>query len=358
MPSERDLRRRVRSIRNIRQLTKAMQLVAASKMRRAQDSVLASRPFEERLRTVLNELAPYADPEVSPLIRRRPVKRIAVVLITTDRGLVGPMNVNLLRTALRFARERPDAAYVAVGRKGMGSLRRLRSSLIAEFPRIPDRPTTIDTNPIARAVVDEFVAGNVDEVHLAFTRFVNTLRQEPTIRRLLPVAPPEGQEVLRFRTGPDMGVVSIQSDGVILTTANLYSAIPGTRDVEVTGLSSRGQRFELRASGTKDASSSGYAVDLTPDVVSQTNIQYIFEPDPATVLNKILPRLIEVSVYQAVLESKASQFSAQMVAMRSATDAATDLIDELTLAANKARQARITKEMLEIASGADALAKG
>jgi len=286
MPSERDLRRRVRSIRNIRQLTKAMQLVAASKMRRAQESVLASRPFEERLRTVLNELAPYADPEVSPLIRRRPVKRVAIVLITTDRGLVGPMNVNLLRTAVRFARQRPDAAYVAVGRKGMSSLRRLHAPLVAEFPGIPDRPTTADTNPIARAAVDEFLAGNVDEVHLAFTRFVNTLRQEPTIRRLLPVAPEE------------------------------------------------------------------------ESIDQKAPIQYIFEPDPGTVLNKILPRLIEVSVYQAILESKASQFSAQMVAMRSATDAATDLIDELTLAANKARQTGITKEMLEIASGAEALAKG
>src|SRR6266702_4539600 len=112
MPSERDLRRRVRSIKNIRQLTRAMQLVAASKMRRAQESVLASRPFEERLRTVLNDLAPYAAPDVSPLVRVRPVKRVAVVLVTTDRGLVGPMNVNLLRTAVRFARERPDAGYV------------------------------------------------------------------------------------------------------------------------------------------------------------------------------------------------------------------------------------------------------
>jgi len=258
MPSERDLRRRVRSIKNIQQLTRAMQLVAASKMRRAQEAVLASRPFEEKLRSVLNDLAPYADPTLSPLLARREVKKVAVVLVTTDRGLVGPMNVNLVRTTTRFLRDRPAASYIAVGRKGINAVRRMRVPVTAEFP------------------------GNADEVHLAFTRFVNTLRQEPTIRRLLPLEP--------------------------------------------------------EAERAKEAT-----------------IQYLFEPDPAEVMNQIVPRFIEVAVYQAILESKASQFSAQMVAMRNATDAAGDLIDDLTLAANKARQTRITKEMLEIASGAEAM---
>jgi F-type H+-transporting ATPase subunit gamma len=261
-----------------------MQLVAASKMRRAQEAVLASRPFEQKLRSVLNELAPYADPEVSPLLQRRtPVRKVAIVLITTDRGLVGPMNVNLLRMALRFAQTVPDASYVAVGRKGIGSLRRVRAPVIAEFSNIPDRPSTNDTNVIARVAVDEFTSGNVDEVHLAFTRFINTLRQEPTLRRILPLVPEE-------------------------------------EDLD----------------------------DLPP-------IQYLFEPDPQAVMDLILPRFVEMTVYQAILESKASQWSAQMVAMRNATDAADDLIGDLILAANKARQTRITKEMLEIASGAEAL---
>ena len=282
MPSERDLRRRVRSIKNIQQLTRAMQLVAASKMRRAQEAVLASRPFEEKLRSVLNDLAPYADPELSPLLVHRPVKKVAVVLITTDRGLVGPMNVNLLRATARFVAERPDATYIAVGRKGIGALRRQRAPVLAEFPNVPDRPTTDDTNAIARAAVDEFLSGGVDEVYLSFTKFVNTLRQEPTVRRLLPPEP-------------------------------------------------------------------------EAEKAEEAAVQYLFEPDPAEVMNRIIPRFIEVAVYQAVLESKASQFSAQMVAMRNATDAAGDLIGELTLAANKARQTRITKEMLEIASGAEAL---
>ena len=283
MPSERELRRRVRSVKNIQQVTKAMQLVAASRMRRAQQSVLASRPFEEKLRTVLNDLAPYADPEVSPLLARREVKRVGIVLVTTDRGLVGSLNVNLTRAALRFAQGQPAASFIGVGRKGVATIRRLRLPLVAEFTNLGDRPTTADTNVIARVAQQEFLSGNVDEVYLAFTKFVNTLRQTPEIRRLLPLVPEE-------------------------------------EDID----------------------------ELPP-------LQYLFEPDAESVLNVVLPRLIEVSVYQSVLESQASEQSARMVAMRNATDAATDLIDEITLAANKARQGRITKEMLEIASGAEAL---
>jgi len=284
VPSERELRRRVRSVKNIQQVTRAMQLVAASRMRRAQAAVLASRPYEERLRNVLQDLAPYADPELSPLLAQREVKRVAVILITSDRGLVGALNVNVIRTGLRAAQQYKDASFVAVGRKAASAVRRLQLPLLAEFTALGDRPSSTDTGPIARIAQDEFVSGAIDEVHLVFPRFVNTLRQVPATVRLLPFrpeAPPEGPR-----------------------------------------------------------------------------LQYLFEPDPETVLNAVLPRLIEVSVYQAVLEAKASEQSARMVAMRNATDAAGDLIDEITLAANKARQNRITKEMLEIASGAEALSKG
>jgi F-type H+-transporting ATPase subunit gamma len=261
-----------------------MQTVAASRMRRAQSSVLASRPYEDRLRAVLNDLGAYTDPEDHPLLVRREVRRVAIVLVTSDRGLVGAMNVNLVRSTLRFAQEQPAASYVAVGRKGVATLKRLRAPLVAEFTGLGDRPSTADTNVISRVAQDEFLSGRVDEVHLAFTRFVNTLRQLPTIRRILPLVPEE-------------------------------------EDLD----------------------------DLPP-------LQYLFEPDARTVLGQVLPRLIEVSIYQSVLESIASEQSARMVAMRNATDNAGDLIDELQLAANKARQGRITKEMLEIASGAQALA--
>lgn len=286
MPSERELRRRLRSIRNIRQVTQAMQTVAASRMRRAQTAVTASRPYEESLRTVLNDLGPYADPEFEPLLARRPVKRVLVVLVTSDRGLVGAMNTNLLRATLRFVQTKPAVSWLGVGRKGIAAIRRIQAESVAEFSNLGDRPSSTDTSVISRVLRDEFTAGNVDEVHLAFTRFVNTLRQVPTIRRILPLVPEE-------------------------------------EDID----------------------------ELPP-------LQYIFEPDPRTVLNVILPRLIDVTVYQAVLESIASEQSARMVAMRSATDNAGELIDELQLASNKARQSKITKEMLEIASGAEALSKG
>ncbi len=286
MASERELRHRVRSVRNIQQVTRAMQAVSASKMRRAQQAVLASRPYEDRLRTILHDLAPYADPEVHPLLARRPVRRAGIVLVTTDRGLVGALNANILRAALRHAEGLPAASYAAVGRKGVGQLRRLRMPVVAEFSNLGDRPTTSDTNIVARVAQEEFLAERVDEVYLAFTRFVSTLRQVPSIRRILPLVPEEED----------------------------LDALPA--------------------------------------------LQYLFEPDPEAVLNAVLPRLIDVSVYQAVLENIASEHSARMIAMRNATDAATDLIDSLTLAMNKARQWRITKEMLEIASGAEALAKG
>lgn len=286
MPSERELRRRLRSIRNIRQVTQAMQTVAASRMRRAQTAVTASRPYEESLRTVLNDLGPYADPEFEPLLARRPVKRVLLVLVTSDRGLVGAMNTNLLRATLRFVQTKPAVSWLGVGRKGIAAIRRIRAESVAEFSNLGDRPSSTDTSVISRVLRDEFTSGNVDEVHLAFTRFVNTLRQVPTIRRILPLVPEE-------------------------------------EDLD----------------------------ELPP-------LQYIFEPDPRTVLSAILPRLIDVTVYQAVLESIASEQSARMVAMRNATDNAGELIDELQLASNKARQSKITKEMLEIASGAEALSKG
>ena len=288
MPSEREIRRRIRSVRNIQQVTKAMQTVAASRMRRAQQAVLASRPYEERLRAILNELAPYADPELHPLLARREVKRAAIILITTDRGLVGALNTNVIRTAIRHSEALPASTFVAVGRKAIGQLRRFRQPTTAEFSGFSERPTTGDTSIVARVAIEEFVARRVDEVYVSYTRFINTLRQVPTVRLILP-----------------------------------FASEPG----EVEGAQ------------------------------PPPTLQYIFEPDPETVLEAVLPRLIELTVYQAALDNAASEQSARMVSMRNATDNAAELIQDYTLAANKARQGRITKEMLEIASGAEALAK-
>ena len=286
MATEREIRRRVRSVKNIQQVTKAQQTISASKMRRAQGAVLASRPYEQKLREVLNDLAPYADPDAHPLLARRPVRRALIVLITTDRGFVGAMNTNMLRAALRQTEALPETAWIGVGRKGNAQLRRISRGTVGEFQSLGDRPTSADTGPIGTLAQDEFLSGRVDEVYLGFTGFVTTLRQTPTIRRILPLVPEE------------------------------------------------------------------------EDLDTRRPIQYIFEPDAAAVLSAVLPRLIEISVYQAVLENIASEHSARLIAMRNATDAANDLIQDLTLAANKARQWRITKEMLEIASGAEALGKG
>jgi F-type H+-transporting ATPase subunit gamma len=292
MATEREVRLRIRSVRNIQQVTKAQQTISASKMRRAQDAVLASRPFEEKLREVLNDLAPYADPEVHPLLRRREVRRALIILVTSDRGFVGAMNTNTVRAAVRHAESLPATSWIGVGRKGIAQLRRFHLGTIAEFSNLGDRPTTADTAPIGNIAMEEFIAANVDEVWLAFTRFVNTMRQVPTMRRILPLVPEEDD--------------------------NRGAAPPE----------------------------------------NPPSLQYIFEPDPEAVLGAILPRLIEVTVYQAILDNLASEHSARLIAMRNATDAAGDLIQELTLQANKARQWRITKEMLEIASGAEAMAKG
>lgn len=286
MATEREIRRRVRSVKNIQQVTKAQQTISASKMRRAQEAVLASRPFEQRLREVLNDLGPYADPEAHPLLQRRPVQRALIVLITSDRGFVGAMNTNTVRAALRHSESLPAASWLAVGRKAIAQLRRFRQPTVAEFSNFGDRPTTADTNVVGQVAQEEFLSGRVDEVYLAFTSFVNTLRQVPTVRRILPLVPEE------------------------------------------------------------------------EDIDARPPLQYIFEPDPEAVLGAVLPRFIEVAIYQSILENLASEHSARLIAMRNATDAAADFIDELTLAANKARQWRITKEMLEIASGAEALAKG
>src|SRR3989454_6227151 len=183
-----------------------MQTVAASRMRRAQQSVLASRPYEERLRSILNDLAPHADPEVNALLARREVKRAAIILISTDRGLVGALNTNVIRAALRHAESLPSATYIAVGRKAIGQLRRLRQPLAAEFSGFSERPTTHDTSVVARVAMEEFTTGRVDEVYLAYTRFINTLRQVPTVRRILPLVPEENLEkapVLQYIFEPD-----------------------------------------------------------------------------------------------------------------------------------------------------------
>jgi F-type H+-transporting ATPase subunit gamma len=285
----REIRRRIRSIKNTAQITRAMEMVAASKMRRAQQAVLAARPYADRIRAMLGDLAAMASPaeevRAFPLLQRRPVKRIQLILVTSDRGLAGALNTNVIRRAVDFmTRERSEPIehfdIVAIGRKGRDFLVRYGWPMIAEFTRVTDRPSVEAIRPIVELATQDFISGRVDAVFVVYTHFINTLRQEPRVFQLLPIEPPE-----------ESGAIS----------------------------------------------------------------DYIFEPDPATVLEALLPRFLEMQLYRILLEASASEHSARMVAMRNATQNALDLVAELTLTYNKARQAQITREVSEIAAGANAL---
>lgn len=290
MPSPREIRRRIRSVKNMSQITRAMEMVAASKMRRAQDRVTSGRPYSERLREVIGDLASLQlEPEQLqqfPLLEQREVKRTAVILITPDRGLSGSLTTNILRRTTQYIRQEAQGGnpmVIAVGKKGRDFAARTGQDLIAEFIQMGDRPSLNDVRPIAQAAIQEFLEGRVDAVHILYPQFVNTLTQRPEVLQLLPITQPEGSA----------------------------------------------ERAE----------------------------DYIFEPNAIEVLNQLLPRYVEVNLYQAVLENIASFYSAQMVAMRNATDNAKELSDDLSLAYNKARQAQITNEVAEIAAGANAFRK-
>ncbi len=299
MPSTREIRRRIRSVKNISQVTRAMQMVAASKMRRAQEQVLATRPYTEKAWQILSNLAAQrgVDETVHPLLElREEPKTIGMILITADKGLCGSYNHNMIQAAARYIAELPlPTELVTIGKRGRDAMWRMKHTIVAEFSDLPPQPRLLDVTPIARTVMDGFASGRYDVVYLAHTDFINTLHQRPAIWQLLPIRPLH------------LGV----------------SPISEHRGLEV----------------------------------SSPTVEYIYEPDPAAILNTVLPRFTELQVYQAVLESLASEHSARMVAMRNATDNAMELLDDLTLTYNRARQEAITKEMLDIAGGAEALAQ-
>ena len=291
MPTIQQLRRRIGSVRSTAKITNALQLVAASKMRRAQERATEGRPYAEKLQLVLSSLAaaaPGAEEEDShPFLRQRPVGTVGFLHITPDRGLCGALNANLNGAAGGFVngQEAPVTA-IAVGRKGREFLTRARVHMSAEFTDLGDYPALNETRAIAQLAMDDYLAGEVDRVWLSFAEFVNTVNQRPVVRQLLPVEPPapeseEAAEALRH--------------------------------------------------------------------------EYLFEPDPGRVFERLLPRYVEMQVHAAVLESAASEQSARMVAMKNATDNANEIERELTLTYNKARQEQITTELLDIVGGAEAV---
>jgi len=298
MAHVRELKRRIKSIRNIAQVTRAMQMVATTKMRRAQEQALATRPYAAKSWQILTHLAAqHIDIALlHPLLARRAtINRTGIVLITSDKGLCGAYNTNVLRTAIHFigGLGRP-VRLITIGRRGREFMLRHGGQVVADFSEmLPPRPSSLDVAPIARAVIDDFQSGRYDEVYLIYTEFINTLSQRPIVRSLLPIQPIELEE----------------------------------RSV--------------------------MAKYLSPDVTRITG-EYIYEPDPGSILGKMLPSFTELQVYQAVLEALAGEHSARMVAMRSATENAKSLLDHLTLSYNRARQEAITKEMLDIAGGSEA----
>jgi F-type H+-transporting ATPase subunit gamma len=278
------LRRRIRSIQGTTKIVRAMEMVATAKMRRTQQRALAGRPYTEKIRQVIADLAiePRIKGKILPLLQKREVKKIALVHIGTDRGLCGGLNTNLNRLVAEFIlQQKVPVTFITVGRKARAFARIANLDVRAEFAGISDRATMLETMPISRVLMDDYSSGEADLIYLAYPRFVSTMLQRPTIEALLPIEPAK----------------------------------------------------------------------LPPGQVAE----YIYEPDPFSVLNELLPRLIEMEVYHAVLELIASEQSARMVAMRNAGDNAEDLIKDLTLSLNKARQEMITKEICDISGGAEAL---
>jgi len=280
------IRRRIRGVQNIAKITRAMEMIATSKMRRTQERGLAGSPYSEKIQQVIADLAalPQTDRVLHPLLQRRPIARMAIVHITPDRGLCGGLIANInRRTGSYILQQEVPVTLVCVGRKGVDFMRRHGRDIHAEFTWLGDRPSYLDTLPISRIIIDDYTNGVIDAAYLAYTQFVSTMVQRPVVQPILPVEP---------------------------------APIPTAQ-----------------------------------------NVDYIYEPSPDAVLEGLLPRFVEMQIYHAILEAIASEQSARMVAMRNATENAGELIDELTLMYNKARQESITKELLDITGGVEALAE-
>ncbi len=286
MPSTRDIRRRIKSVKNTAQITKAMQMVAASKMRRAQMLATAGHPYADLLNRVLVSLKDRVDHTLHPLLEEREVKRELVLVISTDKGLCGGLNTNLFRELAQFDTATTD--FASAGRKAKQFVARTKRNLLADF-ELADQPTFLQSKTVSKFLIEKFLSGEVDKVTVLFSRFVNTLTQQPRSFQLLPISP----------TMVNQAAEAAEAQGVI----------------------------------------SGF----------------LFEPDAHEVLDAILPYYVHFGVYQMVLDARASEHSARMVAMKNATDNAKSLVKDLTLEYNKVRQASITSELLEITTAQMAL---
>src|SRR5579862_2958402 len=291
MPSTRDIRRRIKSVKNTAQITQAMQMVAASKMRKAQQAAIASRPYASLMNNVLGNVTFHARDFTHPLMEKREGPKRAVVLIATDKGLCGALNSNLMREAAKF--DKTNTVYITAGRKAAQFVARTRRNLAAEFT-YKDAPLFSEARAISKFARQMFLNGEVDRLDILYTQFISTLTQKPHLAPLLPVG-------------------------------------------------------EIKAVST------GMRGEAPEEKLMHGSTEYLFEPGADQVLAALLPHSMNFQIYQILLEAKASEQSARMVAMKNATDNAKQLIKDLTLEYNKLRQANITKELLEITSAAMAM---
>jgi len=289
MPGSKEIRTKIKSVQNTRKITKAMEMVAASKMRKAQERMRHARPFGEKLRNIAAHLA-NANPEYRHpfLVKRETTKAAGIVLITTDKGLCGGLNTNVLRMVTNRLRELGNAGtqvqVTAIGNKGLGFMQRINAKVVSQLVQLGDTPHLEKLIGPLKVQLDAYAAGEIDVLYIAYNRFINTMKQEPVIEQLLPLDPSHLQETTR-----------------------------------------------------------------------EFSWDYLYEPDAQTVLDELLVRYAEALIYQAVAENMASEQSARMVAMKSASDNAKKVIGDLQLSYNKARQAAITKELSEIVGGAAAV---
>jgi len=298
MASSREIRAKINSIKNTRKITKAMEMVAASKMRKAQERMRAARPYGAKIRAVMRRMS-YARTEYRhPLLHKRDqVKAVGLIVVTSDKGLCGGLNTNVLRLAVARMREWDTEGkrveVCAIGNKGFGFMQRMNANVVSYLTHMGDTPHMEKLLPPVTVMLDKYIAGEIDEIHLCSTVFINTMKQEPVMMQLAPIVD-QPDQLSRLEGGEDRGIFEHHWD-------------------------------------------------------------YIYEPDAKMVVDTLLKRYVEYTVYQAVAEHMASEQSARMVAMKAASDNAGNLIDELTLVYNKTRQAAITKELAEIVGGASAV---
>lgn len=298
MASARDIRRRIKGVKGTGKITRAMEMISAVKMRKAVANVLAIRPYATTALELLRQLDRAVGEEHHPLVTERPVKRELYVVITSNRGLCGAFNAQIVKRLRQVLKEDEgrERCFLTIGKKGENAVRRMSGEIVASFPDVLTAPTAEGMRGVARVIMDEFASGRVDRVVVIYTDFVSMLSQEVKVRALLPVALDDTKKAMH-----EMG---------------------------------RG--------------SDGGAAETS---------EYIIEPSPSSVLEQMIPRLIELELYHAVLESNASQESARMMAMRNATDAAKDMVSDLTLAYNQLRQGKITQEIAELSAGMAAVQK-